>query len=260
MSALRFAVIGDMGTGEAGQYAVARAMAQRWQSLSFPFVLTTGDNIYPNGDINRISDVFEQPYEPLLARGVKFYATLGNHDFQTRRGSDEIAYPGYNMSGRYYTFREGPVQFFALDTNLAYPSGERGEQLWQNQLSWLRSALGRSRSPWKIAYAHHTIYSSGQHGSSDRLITDLSPIFAEYNVQLYINGHDHNYERTNSINRTTYVTSGNGAKLRAVGSSDWTAHASAQLGFSTFDVYSDRMVINAVNADNEVYDEATVWV
>ena len=254
----RFAAIGDMGTGKEGQYAVAKAMSQRWQSAAFPLVLTTGDNIYPSGEIEKVNEVFERPYAELLQNDVQFYATLGNHDFQTKMGADELAYPGYNMPARHYTFTQQSVQFFALDTNLAYMDGERGKMFWQSQLRWLRAALGRSRAPWKVVFAHHTIYSSGHHGSSERLIEELSPLFARHGVQLYINGHDHHYERTEPIEGTTYVTTGNGAKLRPVGSSDWTAYASSQLGFNTFEVYPNRMVVSAVDTDNAVYDEAVV--
>ena len=255
---LRFAAIGDVGTGKSGQFEVANAMTQRWQSTAFPLVLMAGDNIYPDGDISKVKDVFERPYEGLLEKDVKFYASLGNHDFQVKRGRSQIDYPGYNMKGRYYSFREQSVQFFALDTNLAHIGDERGELLWQSQLRWLRAALMRSQSPWKVVFAHHTMYSSGQHGINDKLITDLSPILERYGVQLYINGHDHNYERTQPINDITYVTTGNGAKLRAVGSSDWTAHSSSQLGFTTFDVYADRIALKAIDAENQVYDEAII--
>lgn len=256
----RFAAIGDVGTGKDGQYEVARALAQRWQSSSFPLAIMTGDNIYPSGDIERVSEVFEEPYAPLLENGVKFYASLGNHDFQTKQGRDQIAYSGYNMKGRFYSFTQGPVQFFALDTNLAYIGDERGEALWQSQLRWLRAALMRSRSPWRVVFAHHAVYSSGQHGSSEKLISELVPILERYGVQLYVNGHDHNYERTEPINGTTYITSGNGAKLRDVGRSDWTAYASSQLGFAMFEAYSDRMMVRAIDVDNRVYDEVAIAV
>ena len=255
---LRFAAIGDVGTGKSGQFEVADAMAQRWQSASFPLVLMTGDNIYPDGDISKVKDVFERPYKELLEKDVKFYASLGNHDFQTKRGQSQIDYPGYNMNGRYYSFSEQSVQFFALDTNLAHIGDERGELLWQSQLRWLRAALMRSQFPWKVVFAHHTIYSSGQHGTDAKLIADLSPILERHGVQLYINGHDHNYERTQPINGITYITSGNGAKLRPVGSSDWTARTGSQLGFTTFDMYSDRIALKAVDVENQTYDEAII--
>ena len=228
------------------------------QAVSFPIALLTGDNIYEDGEIERINEVFECPYAALLQNGVKFYAVLGNHDFRTNQGVDEVSYPGYNMPARYYTFTEGPVQFFALDTNQAYIRARHRETAWNAQVRWLERVLKRSSSVWKIVFAHHPIYSSGWHGSNRDLARDLSPLFEEYGVQLYINGHDHNYERTQPINGTTYITSGNGAKLRRVGSSRWTAYSSSQLGFTAFDIYADRIVISAINTRNNVYDEAYI--
>jgi predicted phosphodiesterase len=254
----QFVVIGDVGTGEPGQYAVARAMEQYWQSTPFPVVLLAGDNIYENGEIQRIEAVFERPYADLLQKGVKFYATLGNHDFRANQGEDEIAYPGYNMAGRYYSFTHQSAQFFVLDTNQAYLSDNLRETPWNAQVQWLRKALRNSNAPWKVVFAHHPIYSSGMHGSDRELERALSPLMAEYGVQLYINGHDHNYERTEPINGTTYITSGNGAKLRSVGRSNWTAYASSQLGFTAFEVQTDRIVIKAFDTNNDVYDEAYI--
>ncbi|MBE9136000.1 metallophosphoesterase [Nodosilinea sp. LEGE 07088] len=253
---LRFMAIGDVGTGSPEQYAVAQAMMQRQQIAPSPFALLAGDNIYDRGEIGKIHQVFEQPYAELLTQGVKFYAALGNHDVGTNNGEDEVAYPGYNMSGRYYTFTQQSVQFFALDTNQAITRG--AESLWAEQLQWLRTELQRSRQLWKVVFAHHPVYSSGQHGSTAILIEDLPPIFADYDVRLYINGHDHNYERTVPIDGTTYITTGNGALLRPVGSSDWTAYASSQLGYTAFEVYSDRFVIQAIDSNNQIYDEASI--
>ncbi len=252
---LRFVVIGDVGTGQAGQYAVAQAMETHWQSAAFPLVLMLGDNIYNNGEIGKISRAFERPYAPLLANQVEFRAALGNHDFRTHQGNDQVAYPGYNMPARYYTFTQGPVQFFALDTNQTYL---RQKTDWLSQLQWLREELSESTATWKVVFAHHTIYSSGRHGSDPGLIKDLQPIFKDHGVQLYLNGHDHHYERTQPLDGTTYITSGNGAKLRSVGSSPWTAYASSNLGFTLFDVYSDHMSIHAIGTDNAVFDHAHI--
>ncbi|MDY7013801.1 MAG: metallophosphoesterase, partial [Cyanobacteriota bacterium] len=80
---LRFVSVGDTGTGAEGQYAVARAMEQYRQQNPYSLVVLAGDNIYNNGEIEKIEAVFERPYQPLLDNGVKFYACLGNHDIRT---------------------------------------------------------------------------------------------------------------------------------------------------------------------------------
>ncbi len=255
---LEFAAAGDVGTGKRGQYRVAKAMAQRWQNSPYALALLAGDNIYENGEIEKVNQVFEKPYAELLQNGVRFYAVLGNHDFRSRQGEDEIAYPGYNMASRYYTFTQSSVQFFGLDTNQAYIEGKAGKTLWQAQLQWLETELKRSPARWKVVFAHHPIYSSGAHGSDLNLAKDLSSLFAQYGVQLYINGHDHHYERTESIDGTTYITVGNGAKLRRVGRSGWTAFASSQLGFTTFSVLANDILVRAIDTHSAVYDEALI--
>ena len=252
-----FAVAGDVGTGKRGQYDVAGAMVQRWQSSSYFLTLLLGDNIYENGEIEKIQAVFERPYASLLQREVQFRAVLGNHDVRIRQGSEEMAYARYNMPSRYYTFTQPSVQFFALDTNKIYRDA-RQQTFWQAQLRWLKTELARSQAQWKVVFAHHPIYSSGRHGFNRELADDLSPIFAEYGVQLYINGHDHHYERTHPINGTTYITSGNGAKLRRVGHSDWTAFASSRLGFTTFSIQRDRILVSAIDTHNAIYDQAFI--
>ena len=83
-------------------------------------------------------------------------------------------------------------------------------------------------------------------------------MFARYDVQLYLNGHDHNYERTEPIKGTTYVTCGNGAKLRDVGESEWTAYSVSRLGFAAVEVYSDRLKILGISTNGEIFDRAII--
>lgn len=235
-------------------------MTARWCADPFQTVLLLGDNIYESGEISRIAEVFEQPYAELLQRNTKFYAVLGNHDFRTRQGEDEIAYPGYNMADRYYTFTRHSVQSFALDTDQFYMDhNSNREALWSAQYQWLKTALKRSQARWKIVFAHHPVYSSGYHGSDLGLARALAPLFKTYGVQLYINGHDHHYERTRPVDRTTYITAGNGGRnIRRAEESGWTAHASARLGFVTFDVDNDQIVVKAVGTNGSTFDETLI--
>lgn len=247
---LRFISVADTGTGAQGQYAVAKAMTLYHSQNKFNLAILAGDNIYNNGEIEKIKAVFERPYQSLLKQGVKFHACLGNHDIRTHNGDPQVSYPDFNMQGRYYTFRRDPVQFFALDTN--------HNADWKNQLAWLEQELSRSDTPWKVVFGHHQIYSSGVYGLNKDFVKTLTPIFQKYGVQLYINGHDHNYERTYSIKGTTYLVCGAGAGARPVRRSAWTAHSASQLSFAAFDVYGDRIAISGINTNNRVFDQGIV--
>ncbi|MBI5282655.1 MAG: metallophosphoesterase [Candidatus Solibacter usitatus] len=201
-NSVRFAVIGDMGTGEKPQYELAEEMARYRQKAPFDFVITVGDNIYGGDSPGDYKTKFERPYKALLDAGIPFYATLGNHDKPNQR-----FYKPFNMNGlQYYTYKKGDVRFFALDTNYMNPA----------QLAWLEKELQNSGSSWTICYFHHALYSSGAfHGSSTELRLVLEPLFVRYGVQVVFAGHDHVYERVKPQKGITYFTEGASGALRS---------------------------------------------
>src|ERR1044072_1949936 len=79
-NSVRFAVIGDMGSGKKPQMDLAKQMVTSRAGFPFALVLTVGDNIYPANKASDLERAFAFPYKPLLDAGVLFYATLGNHD------------------------------------------------------------------------------------------------------------------------------------------------------------------------------------
>ncbi|MGF1937678.1 MAG: metallophosphoesterase family protein [Nostoc sp. ChiQUE02] len=247
---LRFVSVADTGTGAKGQYAVAGAMNFYHKQNPYDLVVLAGDNIYNNGEIEKINAVFERPYQALLKQGVKFQACLGNHDIRTANGEPQVKYAGFNMKGRYYTFKRNQVQFFALDTN--------SNADWKNQLSWLEKELSLSKVPWKVVFGHHPIYSSGQYGSNSAFIKTFTPLFQKYGVQLYINGHEHNYERTRAIDGTTYLICGAGAGNRPVGRSEWTEFSTSDLSFASYEVYKDRIEVAAIATDKRIFDKGII--
>ena len=204
-NSVRFAVLGDTGTGERAQYDVGAALWRSRASFPFDFVIMLGDNMYGSERPQDYNRKFELPYKPLLDAGVQFYAALGNHDDPNQR-----FYKFFNMNEkRYYTFKKGPltsgVRFFALDSNY----------MDREQLDWVTKELANSDSPWKIAFFHHPLYSSGgTHGSEVDLRQQLEPLFMKNNMSVVFAGHEHFYERVKPQKGVYYFTSGGAAKLR----------------------------------------------
>jgi predicted phosphodiesterase len=198
---VRFAVIGDMGTGDAPQYEVAQRMLEFHQKFPFNFTIMLGDNIYGGATPADMQKKFEVPYKPLMDAGVQFYAALGNHD-----DTNERFYKFFNMNGQqYYSFKKGNVKFFALNSDYLDPK----------QLVWLEKELANAGTDWKICFFHHPLYSSGKfHGSSVELRTILEPIFLKYGVQVVFSGHDHVYERVKPQKGIYYFTEGASGELR----------------------------------------------
>jgi hypothetical protein len=198
---VRFAVIGDNGTGAKPQYEVAEQMALFHEKVKYEFVIMLGDNIYGGSSPVDFKRKFEDPYKKLLDAGVKFYATLGNHDSPNQR-----FYKPFNMDGkRYYNYRRGNVALFALDSNYMDPE----------QLGWLRKELSGSDAQWKICYFHHPLYSDSKaHGSDTDLRKILEPIFTQCGVRVVFSGHEHTYERVKSQQGIYYFVLGNSGQLR----------------------------------------------
>jgi hypothetical protein len=198
---VRFAVLGDTGTGGSEQYEVGTRLAASRAVFPFAFVLMLGDNIYGSERPQDFVKKFERPYQALLDLKIPFYASLGNHDDPNQR-----FYKPFNMDGsRYYTFEKGGVRFFALDSNY----------MDQVQQEWLARELSRSTNTWKIAFFHHPLYSSGaRHGSEVDLRAVLEPLFLKHGVSAVFSGHEHFYERVKPQKGIAYFTSGGAAKLR----------------------------------------------
>lgn len=205
---VRFAVIGDTGTGTRPQYDVASRMAAARAEFPFEFVIMLGDNIIGGDTPAEMASKFTTPYKALLDAGVVFHAVLGNHDNPTQR-----FYTPFHMGGeRYYTFQAGgagstgAVRFFALDT----------DYLDAPQLAWLEKELAAPGADWKIAFFHHPLYSSGgTHGSALEARALLEPLFVRYGVSAAFSGHDHFYERSKpQQGGIVYWVAGAGGRLR----------------------------------------------
>ena len=204
---LRFAVLGDWGTGDGGEIGIAGQMMRAHSASPLDFVIAAGDNIYPDGGGRRFGKSFEQPFAMLLKEQVRFHAVLGNHDVRDGR-QDQCQYAHFNMGGKcYYTLKKGDglAQFFMLDST----------DFDSTQRTWLESELRSSSAKWKIAVFHHPIYSSGEtHGSDTGLRKVLEPLFVRYGVQAVFSGHDHIYERTRPMQGVQYFVTGAGGKVR----------------------------------------------
>lgn len=243
-NSVRFGVIGDSGTGSSAQYEIGREMETIHQATNFDFVIMLGDNLYGGHSTGDFADKFERPYKPLLDSGVKFYASLGNHD-----NTNETSYAPFNMGGqRYYTYSKGNVQFFVLDSN--YMSAQ--------QLTWLQEELQKSTAAWKIAYFHHPLYSDGKrHGSDTDLRRVLEPIFKTYGVNVVLAGHDHVYERITPQDGIIYFVLGNSGQLRSGGLDKATEEASGfdrDRCFMVMEVVGDQLYFKAITRTGQTVD------
>ena len=242
---VRFAVIGDSGTGDKAQYEAAQTLESYRRSVQFDFVIMLGDNIYGGHSPADFKKKFELPYKPMLDAGVKFYASLGNHDDP----NIERLYKPFNMNGeRYYTFKRGDVQFFALDSTY----------MDARQLTWLEQNLRSSNARWKLCYFHHPLYNDGKmHGPDLDLRNQLTPLLKAYGVNAVFSGHEHAYERIKPQDGIYYFIQGDSGKLEH---HDFHKSESMQTSFDrdrTFmmvEIEGDNLYFQTVSRSGETVD------
>ena len=190
----RFAVIGDFGVGNEAEAKVAELVRAERPD----FIITTGDNNYPDGEaetidrnIGRFYHDFIHPYVGRYGAGAtenRFFPSLGNHDWVTAGAEPYLDYFTLPGNERYYDLVRGDVHLFAVDSDQHEPDGIEATS---KQAAWLERSLGASKVAWQIVYMHHPPFSSGSHGSS----VELRWPYAAWGADLVLAGHDHHYER-----------------------------------------------------------------
>jgi len=241
-----FAVMGDSGSGDQAQQAVAQAMVTYFNTARrFGFVLMLGDNLYDDDYTNE----FSVPYKPLLDRGVKFYAALGNHDRDL-----EIHFKPFNMNDvDRYTFDQGNARFAVLNSN--HPADPL-------QITWLDQVFADAGTKWRIAFFHHPLYSSGQHASEGRDVIRpaLEPALIRNQVNVVFAGHEHLYERIKPQHGITHFVSGGGGRyLYDFKPSTFDEIGLSEHHFMVAEIAGDRLFFEAITHAQELIDCGVIY-
>jgi len=244
------AVAGDVGDSGRRLDTTGATMARIQAIQPYDDLLLLGDNVYWNGDPDKLPATVFEPFSGLLDSGVGLLAILGNHDVLDGHGDAQMAALG--MDGRYWSKTFDDLLLVGLDSNA----------LDDGQVQWLERTLAASDATWKVVALHHPLYSAGYQGSSTEVRRVLEPILIANGVQLVLSGHDHDYQRSKVINGVTHIVSGAGSGTRRTGREWFTAQSFAWLHFLDIGVYPDRMVVRAIGSDRsatEVGDEVVIF-
>ena len=240
---MRFAVIGDWGSGFDQQYDLGRRMCDWRENHLFDMVVTTGDNIYEAGEPEHFDSKFFEPYACLLDNGVRFRAVLGNHDIGTNNGEPELNEPAFGMKNRNYVVRRHGVRFVLWESNYS-------------RKRWLRRHLGEeSGDRWTVVSFHHPIFSPGPHGGHPPYTPDLPRMFRRKGVDLVLNGHDHLYALMPEKRKIRYVvTGGGGASLYACENPEVAEICLSRHHFLYVRVYETQIRVQAVPISGRPFD------
>lgn len=239
---VRFAVLGDTGTGNEGARQVAGVLRQVCAREGCDFVALLGDNFYPDGVRSADDPLFQTAFESVYA-GLQapVLAILGNHDVH----SDPVFQVFYSqrsglwrMPNYEYDYRVGPARFFAINTNC-------------QPVTWWR-LTPQVEAPWRgwtFVLGHHSLYSEGPHGDANATVRWYWGA-AQPHVDFYLAGHNHILEHLQRAGEETdYVVSGSGgAQLNeGVGSKGPSGarsrFRSEAAGFAWFDVTATQATL-----------------
>ncbi|WP_084622961.1 metallophosphoesterase family protein [Nocardioides sp. CF8] len=241
----RIAVAGDTGTGPGSAIdETVRAMVDQAKQRDYDGLVLLGDLIYPEGDADqarsRITDVFE----PILSRGARLVAVLGNHDYLSDEQSAILTEVGREQT--WYVDQVGIVRILVLDTEQVDNPA---------QTTWLQETLASpTEAAWTIVAMHKPAYSAGVHGSDEEIQQQWVPLFEQYDVPLVLAGHDHDYQRSKPIDGVTYVVSGGAATLRPTGREDFTEVSTSTRHYVDLLAEDDRLTLRAIDQTGMLFD------
>jgi predicted MPP superfamily phosphohydrolase len=195
-----FAAAGDWGCTQSAKDTVQNILHKNPE-----LVLGLGDYSYQN-----TADCWIRLVEPLEH---KMKIAIGNHEhlLYTNR---TYSYPSpsllqqymvhFNLTKQYYSFEYQNVHFTVISTEVPFKTGS-------DQYDFVENDLEKSASDpnidWIVALYHRLAYTSESFlDSIPALRKTYHPLFEKYDVDLVLQGHSHNYQRTFPImynNRTT---------------------------------------------------------
>ncbi len=202
-------------------------------------ILTLGDNAYWRGTDKEFQKGIFDVYKDELSH-TPIFPVYGNHDAGLHK--DTLSYTSrsypkshgayfniFRLEKPYYSFDYSGIHFIVLDSydsiweDLNQDESNR-ERIWTAQsttkntmLDWLKQDLATNHSVWTIVAFHHPPFGHGVgHTVSDIwqewMRANVVPLLEAYKVDLVLNGHIHNYQRTYQLGIKTV----NGASSEAL--------------------------------------------
>jgi len=273
---LGFCVIGDWGRhGEFYQKVVAEQLGNASVGVNASFIISTGDNIYPNGVASELDPSWQTAFENVYtaqATHVPWYVVLGNHDYRTNPDA-EVAYTKisarWKMPARYYSIRKSiagdtaqKAEFFFIDTSpyqqAYYKEDDYAAKVvtadTAAQKKWLENALKNSTATWKFVVGHHPLYSAGgRKGKTQDMENGFKNLFEQYKVDAYLCGHEHHleYDEPEGVHFVEFI-SGAGSEATAVSTAPYAKFALQEFGFLTVNVTAAKALFQFINWQGKV--------
>lgn len=239
-------VLGDFGAGTPEQFAVAGAMEQLASDRAVDGLLTTGDNLY----VDDADLVWNQPFGWVADRGIPVWAAFGNHDVESE--SRRLLAEALFGTERHRTEQWGDVRLVILDAN--HPEDPV-------QLAWLDEQLAGAAGETVVVVFHQPAVSCSKHGADPAVVENWMERFAVADVDLVLQGHDHNYQH-HLVDGIDYVVTGGGGyelyPLTPCPDGSRPLAGAAEHHFLVLEQLGDRLLVSAIRTDGTVLDRFSI--
>ncbi|MDW0323364.1 MAG: metallophosphoesterase, partial [Nitrososphaeraceae archaeon] len=176
-----FATAGDFGCSKNTQNTVSN-MERKNPEL----VLALGDLSY-----HSTADCWFDIMSPLKG---KMMITLGHHDIKDGEAKMNQYVKSFELDKPYYSYDYKHVHFLVMASLSDYKQGSEQYNFIKQDLE---KASQNEDTNWIIVSTYKPLYSSpSEHPAEDSLRDAYNPLFEKYGVDLVLNGHNHNYQRT----------------------------------------------------------------
>lgn len=179
-------------------YCHMNATAALISALHPDAVLPLGDLQYSYDDLRG----FQQGYDKTWGRFKSIsHPVVGNHEYDDPDASGYFRYWGARAgeTGKgWYSYQLGDWHLIALNGECGGASVggcEQGSAQWR----WLRADLRAHPHGCRLAYWHQPRFSTGPHGNNSAY-ADFWDLLYAAQVDVVLNGHDHDYERYPPLN------------------------------------------------------------
>jgi 3',5'-cyclic AMP phosphodiesterase CpdA len=230
-------------------FEVVKALARE----QVDFAIHTGDLVSYGVQLAEWQRFFT--IEGRVVAELPLMAIMGNHD-RSSRGYFRQFFLADLVSGgqRYFSRDWGNLRVVAFDDQVEYREGSEQYRFVNEKL-----AEGASKGMYLVLATHEPPFSSGKHGSNLKMRRVMRPLTVRHGVELVVSGHEHNYERTKSIDGVTYVITGSaGAPIRPVDPQNFSAATRLEPHYVLFDVEERGLTLRAVNLAGHTFDSHVI--
>jgi len=226
-----------------------QSVIDRMTAYDFVFATHVGDLVNDGNSTSDWRTFFN--VEGTLLQSKHLLPVIGNHESPYWPYDTLFLLPDCED---YYSLNYGNAHYIMLNTEMDLCGAQR---------NWLINDLtvvnNDTTIDWIFVSFHRPPYSSGNHGSMLDVRDAWCSIFEQYGVDIVFAGHDHDYERTKSINDVVYVvTGGGGAPLRQVGYSWFTAYSESTYQFCLINITDKKLILRAIKPEGVVFDSLVI--